>query len=203
MSTVAEAVSAIERGRTAVIPTDTVYGLVAGGYDEAPARAVYALKGRSDIQPTALVVASVDLLVECIPELKGRTAAVARALLPGPFTLVVPNPERRFRWLCGERPDVIGVRVPLLDGPGGAVLEAVGALIATSANLPGGPDPRSLDEVPDAILRGVDAIVDAGRLPGVPSTVLDLMGAAPVVLREGAVSGREAIARVLAALTAS
>ncbi len=140
------------------------------------------------------------MLLECVPELDGRAEAIARALLPGALTLVLPNPAHRFSLLCGERPESIGVRVPLLDGPGREVLDAVGAVAATSANLAGGPDPRRLDEVPEEIRSAVSALVDGGELPGTPSTVLDLTGDDPVVLREGAVPAAEALARVAAAI---
>ena len=120
---------------------------------------------------------------------------MARALLPGPVTLVLPNPERRYGWLNVERPDAIGVRVPALHGPGREVLDALGALVATSANLPGGPDPRRLQDVPAALVSAVDAVVDGGELPGTPSTVIDLTGR-PQVLREGALPADEALARL-------
>ena len=124
-----------------LLPTDGVYGLCASPYREADARALYALKGRADTRPAAILAASVDLLLECVPELRGRGALIARALLPGPYTLVLPNPARRFRWLAGERPDAIGVRVARLPAASARLLAAVGAVAATSANLPGGPRP--------------------------------------------------------------
>jgi L-threonylcarbamoyladenylate synthase len=197
---VAEAVDAIRRGRAVILPTDTVYGLCADAYRSEPAERVYRLKGRSQTQPSALLAPDVDMLLECVPELRGRAATIVRALLPGPFTLILPNPARRFRWITGEHYDAIGVRVPLLDGPGGEVLDEVGCVVATSANLPGGPDPRRLDEVPDEIRSGVAAAVDAGQLPGVPSTVLDFTADEPRVVREGAAPGAEALARATAAL---
>jgi L-threonylcarbamoyladenylate synthase len=192
VSDVDAAVDAIRAGRLAIVPTDTVYGLAASAYSEAPVRRLYRAKGRQEIQPTALVAASVDMLLECLPELRGRSALIARALLPGPLTLVLPNPARRFRWLCGAAPDTIGVRVPSLAGEAHDLLSRLGALVATSANLPGGPDPATIEEVPDEIRAAVDAIVDAGPLPGTPSTVIDFTGSEPVVLREGAVSADEA-----------
>ena len=82
-------------------------------------------------------------------------AAAVRALLPGPFTLVVPNPGRRYSWLSAARPDVIGVRAPALPEPAAEIVERVGMIVATSANVPGGSDPRRLDDVPDEILAGV------------------------------------------------
>ena len=193
MSAVDAAVEAIRGGRLAVVPTDTVYGLAASPYSEAPVRRLYRAKGRDEIQPTALVAADLDVLLECVPELRGRAGTIARALLPGAFTLVLPNPARRFPWLTGSSPEAIGVRVPELAGPGGEVLARVGAIVATSANLPGGPDPRTLDEVPEQIRAAAAAIVDGGELAGTPSTVIDFTGPEPIVLREGAIPGAEAL----------
>jgi L-threonylcarbamoyladenylate synthase len=196
------AVAALQGDGVAVVPTDTVYGLACTAYREAPARRLYALKSRDLTQPTAVVAASVDLLLECVPELRGRAGTLARALLPGPLTLVLPNPACRFRWLNGGRPDTIGVRVPVLSGPGAEVLDRVGALAATSANLAGGADPRRIDDVPEELLASVDAVVDGGELPGVPSTVVDLTGGEPRVLRQGAVPAAEVLERAAAALHA-
>jgi L-threonylcarbamoyladenylate synthase len=191
-----DVVEAIRAGRPVILPTDTVYGLCADAHREEPVRRLYGLKGRGEAQPTALLGASVDVLLDAVPELDGPAAKVARALLPGPYTLIVPNPARRFGWLTGERPETIGVRVPALEGDAQAVLDRVGAVGATSANLPGGRDPRRVEDVPDEILAGCGAVLDAGELPGIASTVLDLTGPEPVVVREGAVPAAEALARV-------
>jgi L-threonylcarbamoyladenylate synthase len=177
-----------------------VYGLCSSPYSEAYVRRLYQLKGREETKPTALLAADLDWLFECIPELRGRSGVIARALLPGPYTLILPNPARRFRWLTGTTPDAIGVRVPELPGPAAAVLAQVGSVAATSANLPGAAEPRRLDEVPAEIRVGAGALVDGGELPGTPSTVLDLTAAEPRVVREGAASAAEALDRVSAAL---
>lgn len=200
MSDVAAAVAALASGRLAIVPTDTVYGLAATPYAEAPVRRLYAAKGRAQPQPTAVVAANVDLLLELVPELDDAAVAAARALLPGPYTLILPNPARRFPWLTGDRPETVGVRVPAVAGLARELLDAVGALVATSANLPGEPDPRTLEDVPEQLRAAAAAVVDAGPLPGTPSTVLDLTGPKPVVVREGAVPAAEAlraVARVL------
>lgn len=194
MSPVEEAVAAIRTGGLAVIPTDTVYGLAATPYREEPVRRLSEVKQRPPEQPIALVATSVDWLLECVPELRGRAAVAVRRLLPGPYTLVLPNPAKRFRWLTGSRPDTIGVRVPAVTGLGSAVLEAVGAVAATSANLHGGPDPGRLEDVPEE-MRQAAVLVDGGALAGVPSTVVDLTGPEPRVLREGAVSAAETLER--------
>ena len=186
------AVAALRGGKLAVVPTDTVYGLAAS-LEERSARRLYEAKGRDANQPTALVASSLETLLELLPELRGRVERVVRTLLPGPYTLVVPNPARRYPWLTGASPDAIGVRVPELTGPARRLLDRVGALTATSANVPGGPDPRTLAAVPDQIRRAADALLDGGELAGTPSTVLDLTGPEPRVLREGAAPSAEAL----------
>jgi L-threonylcarbamoyladenylate synthase len=183
---VERAIEAIEAGKVVVLPTDTVYGLVTSPRDEVAVSGLYAAKGRRADQPTALVAAGVDALLVCLPELRGATEATLRALLPGAYTLVVPNPARRYPWLCGPTPGAIGVRVPALAGPGQEVLDRVGVIAATSANLPGGPDPCRIADLEPALVAAAACVVDGGELPGVPSTVIDLTGAEPTVLRVGA-----------------
>jgi L-threonylcarbamoyladenylate synthase len=195
-----EAVTAIRAGQLVVLPTDTVYGLCCDGYREPPFRRLTTLKGRPESMPVALLAADLDVLLDAVPEARGRAAVVARALLPGPYTLVLPNPARRFRWLCGTTPEAIGVRVPDLPAASKAVVERTGVLAATSANRHGEPDPARVEDVPREILDGCGAIVDAGELPGTPSTVVDLTGREPVVLREGAVSAEGALSAAAAAL---
>jgi L-threonylcarbamoyladenylate synthase len=198
-----EAVAALRAGEPVVMPFDTVYGLAAEPSREEPARRLYRLKGREEQQPTALVAASLDHLVERIPELCGRTAWVVQRVLPGPLTLLVPNPLRRFPWITGTNPEAIGIRVPDLEGPGAEVLADVGVVIATSANAPGERDPRRVDDVPARIRDGAGAVVDGGELPGTPSTVIDLTTAEPRVLREGALAADEALARLATAVRSS
>ncbi len=177
------AVEAIHEGLTVILPTDTVYGLACSPYDAGPVARLYALKGRDASKPTAIVAGDLDGLQAALPELD---RAVVEAYLPGPYTLVVPNPARRFPWLTGSTPEAIGVRVPELPRQAAEVLAQVGAVCATSANAAGGSDPRRLEDVPAELRAACGAVVDAGELPGVPSTVIDLTGPAPRVLREGA-----------------
>jgi len=199
MSSVAETVVALRAGGLVVLPTDTVYGLACDAESEEAARDLYRLKGRDAIQPTAVIFAGLDALLAGVPELGEKPSAVVRALLPGPYTLVVPNPSRRYAWLNVGRPDAVGVRVPVLPTVAAEIVAAAGAVVATSANLPGGPDPRRLGEVPDEILRGVAVTVDGGDLPGTPSTVVDLTGREPAVLRIGAADPLDTLERIAAA----
>jgi L-threonylcarbamoyladenylate synthase len=197
LSAVDGAVAAIRAGLPAIVPTDTVYGLVATPHEAEPVWRLSELKGRQASQPIALIAADLEWLFELLPEL--RADGIAAAVLPGPYTLVLANPARRFPWLAGANPDAIGVRVPSLSGAAKALLDEVGAVAGTSANLHGGPEPRRLAEIA-AELRDACAALDGGELPGIPSTVIDFTGSEPVVLREGAGSAADAIARAAAAV---
>jgi len=197
-SNVGAAVAAITAGRPVILPTDTVYGLCASADRPEPVEQVYRLKGRPGGVPSALLVPDVDALLVSMPELGERHAAIAGALLPGPYTLVFPNPGRRYAWLGAEA--TIGIRVPAVQGDAREVLRQVGAVMATSANRHGEPDPRRLEDVPAEIRAGCGAEIDGGELPGVPSTVIDLAGPEPRILREGAVPAEEALARLAAAV---
>jgi L-threonylcarbamoyladenylate synthase len=195
-----DAVAAIRAGKPVILPTDTVYGLCSSAFTSASAEKLYRLKGRDSRQPSALLAADLEMLFECLPELRGRAGVIARTLLPGPYTLILPNPARRYRWVTGDNPHTIGVRVPELPDASDRILSDVGCVIATSANLPGGAEPRLLGDIPSEILDQVAAVVDGGELPGTPSTVIDFSGGEPRVLREGAAASGDAIERVSSAL---
>jgi L-threonylcarbamoyladenylate synthase len=165
----------IAAGGVVVFPSDTVYGLACDPENPEAVERMYALKGRARSKPAARMWFSVDAL----PALTPRVGAAARALLPGPVTLVV-----------GE----LGIRVP--DVP---LLGAVGVcVLQTSANLAGGPDPRTIAQVPDSIRAGADLVLEGGELPGVPSTVADLSRYEETgewaVLRQGALPHADLVA---------
>jgi L-threonylcarbamoyladenylate synthase len=186
-------------GELAILPTDTVYGIGGAAGDHAACRRLYELKSRPATQPVAVIAGSVDALLSVmLTELDARSAAVVRALLPGPLTLIVPNPARRFAHLCGDRPDAIGLRVPVLTADVAALADAAGGLALTSANLRGQPAPAALEEVPAELLDACGLVVDGGRLRGAASAVIDVSGSEPVVLRDGpdAAAALEAILRL-------
>lgn len=159
------AVAALRAGHAVILPTDTVYGLCAlPGHEDV----LYELKGRDRSKPVALLAADVDALLAAVP---GLDRSVLERYLPGPFTLVFGT---------------LGVRVPELPPSAAEVVRAVGVVAATSANLAGRPDPRRVEDIPEEIRAACGAIVDEGELPGVSSTVVDLTGPDPRVLRRGA-----------------
>jgi L-threonylcarbamoyladenylate synthase len=171
-------------GGVAVFPSDTVYGLACDPENAAAVERMYALKGRAPDKPSAVMFFDAGLALAALPELGSRTRALMGRLLPGGVTLVLPNPRGRYPLAGG---DALGLRVPdvpLLRGVGRPVLQS-------SANVAGGPDARRIEEVPSAIRAGADLVVDAGELPGTPSTVVDVRrfeeSGEWSVLREGAV----------------
>ncbi|HEV8156080.1 MAG TPA: Sua5/YciO/YrdC/YwlC family protein [Gaiellales bacterium] len=172
-------------GGLALLPTDTVYGIACAAADVDACRRLYALKQRPATQATAAVLGSVPALLELLPEMGSRAFAACRVLLPGPYTLVVPNPAGRLAHLCGDAPDRIGLRVPLLDSGVADLADEAGGLLMTSANLRGGPDPSLLGQVPKQLREAAAFEVDGGQLDGVPSTVIDVTGPQPRVLRDG------------------
>lgn len=161
-------------GGVAVFPADTVYGLACEpDTDDAVAR-LYALKGRRPDKPAAIMFFQVDLALAALAELGERTRAAVQALLPGALTLLLPNPARRFPLACTADATTLGLRVPALP-PELAALEAVSwPVLQSSANRAGGPDPRTLADVPAGIRREADLVLDGGDLAGVASTVVDL-----------------------------
>lgn len=173
-------------GGLCIVPTDTVYGIGAAAAGEAACLRAVELKRRPPGQPTALVAGSVGCLVEALGlDAAGPEAQLLGALLPGPLTLVVANPGRRFVHLCGTDPDRIGVRVPDLRPEVAELADLAGGLALTSANLHGGSDPAVLGDVPRELRDSAAVVIDGGRLPGTASAVIDLSGGPPRVLRDG------------------
>ncbi|MDX6570996.1 MAG: L-threonylcarbamoyladenylate synthase [Gaiellales bacterium] len=189
--------AALARGACAVIPTDTVYGLVcAAGNVEACAR-LSALKGRDPRQPSTVMFASHGAAEALLAPLEPELAERARRVLARGATVLVPNPERRFTHLCGELPERIGLRVSAFPDALRAAVGSAGAILATSANLHGQPDPRTLADVPEAIAGGCAVLVDGGPAEaGRASTVLDLSATRPVILREGALATADALSLI-------
>jgi L-threonylcarbamoyladenylate synthase len=173
-----DAVAALRRGEPVVLPTDTVYGLCCDAATPEPTERLYALKRREPSQPSALLAASVDDLVAAVPELDRAR------ILTGPYTLILANSAGRFPWICGETPEKIGVRVPDLPDAAAEVVRELGVVVATSANLHGEADPRRVADLAPELAACL--VVDAGDLPGTPSTVIDFTGDEPRVLRRGA-----------------
>ena len=190
----------ISVGGVAIFPADTVYGLATEPDSREGVDRLYRLKGRRPDRPAAVMFFQLDAALAALREVGDRTRAAVERLLPGALTLVLPNPARRYPLACGPEPERLGLRVPALDG-GLAPLASIGwPVLQSSANRSGEPDARRVADIDERVRAGVDLVLDAGELPGTPSTVVDLslyeQSGDWSVIREGAVE-RAAVARVL------
>jgi len=216
----------IAGGGVAVFPADTVYGLACDPENERAVARLYELKGRPPDKPAAVMWFARARALAALPELGPRTRAAFERLTPGGVTLLVPNSRRRFPLAGGsagegggvdacaggaagpagasapatEPAPTLGVRVPKLTGDAEALHTIPLAVLQSSANHAGGADARTLGEVPEDIRARADLVLDAGALPGTPSTVIDLRDyerdGAFAIVRQGALSAR-AVARAL------
>ena len=190
----------ISVGGVAIFPADTVYGLATEPDSREGVERLYRLKGRRPERPAAVMFFQLDAALAALREVGDRTRAAVERLLPGALTLVLPNPARRYPLACGPEPERLGLRVPALDG-GLAPLASIGwPVLQSSANRSGEPDARRVADIDERVRAGVDLVLDAGELPGTPSTVVDLSlyeeSGDWSVLREGAVE-RAVVARCL------
>jgi L-threonylcarbamoyladenylate synthase len=191
--------SALERcvagGGVAIFPADGLYGLCCDPISEPAVERIQRLKGRDARKPSAVMCFSPLPLRELVSGMGPRVREAASALLPGPVTLVLPNPERRYPLACREDPERLGVR--LIEGP---LVGMPLPILQTSANLSGEPPAGSFEQLDPRLLEAVDLAIDGGALSGKPSTVIDLSGldrdGTWRILREGAVSEDE-VARAL------
>jgi L-threonylcarbamoyladenylate synthase len=177
----------IAAGGVVVFPADGLYGLACDPLDAGAIERIHALKGRDDGKPSAVMYLAPLAMRELLAGLGPRTRDAVGALLPGPVTLVVANPERRYPLACREDPERLGVR--LIEGP---LAGAMCPLLQTSANRSGEPAPGRFADIPTEIVKGADLAIDGGELTGMPSTVVDVtaieQGGEWKILREGALS---------------
>ncbi|MFL5907825.1 MAG: L-threonylcarbamoyladenylate synthase [Solirubrobacterales bacterium] len=175
----------VGEGGVAVFPADTLYGLACDPLNEAAVERINSLKGRGEDKPSAVMYFSPLAMRELVSGLGSATRDALAALLPGPVTLVIANPERRYPLACREDSERLGVR--LIEGP---LAGAMTPVFQTSANPSGAPSPRSFDGIDERLLAGADLAIDGGELIGEPSTVVDITGIDTgdgwTVLREGA-----------------
>jgi L-threonylcarbamoyladenylate synthase len=190
-------------GGIAVFPADTVYGLACEPDSKEAVQRLYLLKRRRPDKPAAVMFFALELALAALPELGPRTAGALRALLPGGVTLLLPNPARRFPLACGPQPETIGLRVPAWPPALAALADVRWPVLQSSANEAGGSDARRLADVPEAIRRRADLVLDGGELPGTPSTVVDLRDyeadGSWAIVREGAVPAADVAAALVSA----
>jgi L-threonylcarbamoyladenylate synthase len=185
----------IARGGVVAFPADGLYGLACDPMNPAAIARIHRIKGRDDGKPSAVLYFSPLAMRELVESLGERTRGAVGALLPGPVTLIVDNPERRYPLACREDPERLGVR--LIGGP---LAGAMCPIFQTSANRSGESAPIRFADIPGEIVATVDLAIDGGALAGLPSTVVDLTaferGGEWSVLRDGGMSQGDLAARL-------
>lgn len=192
---ISAAVSAVRSGRLVVLPTDTVYGVGADAFDPAAVASLLAAKGRGRDMPVPVLVGSwqtIDGLAFAVP---GTTRELIRAFWPGALSIVVQQAPS-LRWDLGEGRGTVMVRMPL-HAVAIELLREVGPMAVSSANISGRPPAITADDARRQLGDAVEVYLDAGpSAQQAASTIVDLTGTTPRILREGPVTARE-IADVL------
>jgi L-threonylcarbamoyladenylate synthase len=180
----------VEEGGVAIFPADTLYGLACDPLNAAAVKRIDEIKGRDEGKSSAVMYFSPLAMRELISGLDSRTRDAIGVLLPGPATLVVANPQRRYPLACREDPARLGLR--LIEGPLTGVMTPI---LQTSANPSGVTPPTGFGEIDERIHGAADLAIDAGELLGAPSTVVDVTQIDEkggwTILREGALSSQE------------
>ncbi len=192
--TIKEVLSALKEGLVVAIPTETFYGLAVDPKNEEALRRLFHLKRRPEEKPVLLLIGDLKDLEDLVSNVPPLAKRLMRRFWPGPLTLVLPSREGLPRFLTAGT-GKIAVRLsphPVVR----CLTQRFGPLTGTSANPSGTPPARSASEV-KRLLPGVDLIVDAGKTGGKrPSTILEVSGDTPRLLREGEISWTE-LERVL------
>lgn len=192
------ALDAVAAGECIVLPTDTVYGIGADALSAEAVRGLLEAKGRGRDLPPPVLVAEVAMLRSLAAILSDEALALAQAFWPGALTLIV-TAQPTLRMDLGDRGDTIAVRVPD-HGFTRDLLRATGPLAVSSANTHGQPAATSITGARKQLGSAVAVYLNAGRSTGpVPSTIADVSGAVPRILREGRL-GRADLATVVPAL---
>lgn len=185
---VARVAAALEAGGVVLLPTDTVYGLAALPGDRAATDRLFALKGRAEDSPLAVLCADRDqALALADPSVASALSAVSERWWPGPLTVVAPR-RPGVQLHLGEPSTTIGLRVPDHDIVR-AVAAQVGSIAATSANRHGIPTPATAAEAAAQLGPGIALVVDGGPLSTRASTVVDATGESWKILRDGPIAG--------------
>lgn len=200
-SALERAAEVIRAGGVVAVPTETFYGLAADAANPAARARIFEIKGRPADMALPLVAASLEQVIALLGPLDAATERAARAFWPGPLSLVIatgPLLSRTAGQTSNQQPatsnQTVAVRVPAHDFVR-ALCDRAGALLtSTSANRTGEPPAETAGEVGEALGGRLDLIIDGGRTPGgKPSTIADLRGGTPRLVRDGAVEWRRVL----------
>lgn len=178
-----KATQCLKHGGVGVLPTDTIYGLVAPALDKAAVERVYGVKGRAPEKPCIILISEIDEVARFGVSIDSQTTQLVDRLWPGPVSIVLPCDRPEFEYLH-RGTNSLAFRLPasidLLE-----LLAETGPLIAPSANLEGREPAKTVAEAEDYFTGSVDFYADAGQLEGKSSTLIAIEGAKVRILRQG------------------
>ncbi|MFH1859678.1 MAG: L-threonylcarbamoyladenylate synthase [bacterium] len=180
----------LREGSLLIFPTDTVYGLGANGLNPEAIGKLFEIKRRDKTKPFALLIGEIDDVYKCCKNIPPLFFTITKRFWPGAITVVLDAQEIIPKEAMGGGAGV-ALRMPDSNIALSLLREAGVPIAASSANLSGGIDPASVDEIEDELMNGVDTVIDGGKCLGIPSTVVDLRGNVLKILREGAISAAE------------
>lgn len=185
-----EAASAVRRGELVVLPTDTVYGIGADAFSSEAVTDLLQAKGRGRNMPTPVLIGSPNTLHGLVTDFSEMAWELVDAFWPGALTLVTRH-QPSLQWDLGDSRGTVAVRMPL-HPVAIELLTEVGPMAVSSANFTGHPAPETCDAAQEMLGDSVSVYLDGGPTPGnVPSSIVDVTGKVPVLLREGALSPEE------------
>ncbi|MEU9082339.1 L-threonylcarbamoyladenylate synthase [Streptomyces sp. NPDC048357] len=185
-----EAASAVRRGELVVLPTDTLYGIGADAFSPEAVHDLLAAKGRGRGMPTPVLIGSPNTLHGLVTDFSEQAWELVDAFWPGALTLVAKH-QPSLAWDLGDTEGTVAVRMPL-HPVAIELLTEVGPMAVSSANLSGQPAPEDCDAAREMLGDSVSVYLDGGPTPGIqPSSIVDVTGKVPVLLREGALSAEQ------------
>lgn len=183
-----EAAQILREGGLVAFPTETVYGLGGNALDKHAARKIYSAKGRPSDNPLIVHISSIEELEPLVKEIPETAKILAEAYWPGPLTMVFPKSTAVPYETTGGL-ETVAVRMPSDPIAGKLIHLARVPIAAPSANTSGRPSPTAADHVWQDMEGKIDAVIDGGSVGiGLESTIVDVSGKMPVLLRPGAVT---------------
>lgn len=187
--TVEKAIAALKAGELAVLPTETVYGIFADATNEAAVQKLYAVKGRPVEKALNMNVADYDTILKYSVHQPAYLEKLVQTFLPGPLTIILEASPEVPEWIHVGK-TTVGFRMPSIPATQ-EVIKALGVLVGPSANLTGSPSPRFYDDLTSAILDKATVALQDDSVYGLDTTILDLSGEMPKILRQGAITSQE------------
>lgn len=187
--TVEKAIAALKAGELAVLPTETVYGIFADATNEAAVQKLYAVKGRPVEKALNMNVSDYDTILRFSVHQPAYLEKLVQTFLPGPLTIILEASPEVPEWIHVGK-TTVGFRMPSISATQ-EVIKALGVLVGPSANLTGSPSPRFYEDLTSAILDKAAVALQDDSVSGLDTTILDLSGEKPNILRQGAITAQQ------------